>query len=301
MIINKKNNYVNFKDGQKIVIASGKGGVGKSMVASALAMFLAERRRIVAVDCDVDAPNLHLWLGGNEKWDSVEKISTNEIPVIDKNKCNLCGRCVNICAFGALSIRKKLMLNRFYCEGCAACEAVCPQKAITMKKIKNAEVKIKNNLWGFPLVSAQLYPGQTGSGKVVEIIKDKAKKTGYQIMILDSAAGTGCPVIAALQGTNFALLITEPTLSGFSDLQKVLQVVNHFKIPYGIIINKWDINKNLSLKIKQNFKDKLFGVLTYDKRIFNAIASLTPILKTNLPVKKELEKIFKKCIFFDKP
>ena len=279
----------------KIVVASGKGGVGKSMVASVLAMLFAKTNRIAAIDCDVDAPNLHLWLGEDEKWDKVEKISTNEIPIIDKKKCNLCGKCVDICAFDALSINnQQLTINNFFCEGCGACEAICPQKAITMKRIKNADVRIKNNVWGFPLVSAQLYPGQTGSGKVVEEIKRQAESYDYEIMVLDSPAGTGCPVIAALQDSNFALLVTEPTPSGLSDLKRVLQVVNHFKIPFGVVINKWDINKNLSGKIKEEFKDKLFGKISYDKRVFKAIASLTPILKTNLPVKKEIEKIHTK-------
>jgi len=282
----------------KIAIASGKGGVGKSMVASTLAMLLAKKKPIVAVDCDVDAPNLHLWLGENEKWDKVEKISTNEMPVIDHSKCNLCGKCVNICAFNALEIIKnKPVVNKLFCEGCGACEAICPQKAITMKHIKNAEVKIKNNVWGFPLVSAQLYPGQTGSGKVVEEIKKRAENFNHQIMILDSPAGTGCPVIAALQGSDFALLVTEPTPSGLSDLKRVLQVIKHFKIPYGVVINKWDINKNLSGQIKKEFRNKLFGKISYDKRVFKAIASLTPILKTNLPAKKEIGEIFKKLKF----
>jgi len=289
---------------KKIVIASGKGGVGKSMVASVLAMLFAKTNKIVAIDCDVDAPNLHLWLGEDEKWDKVEKISTNEIPIFDKKKCNLCGKCVDICAFGALRLplpiisrvysAKKPILNSFFCEGCGACETICPQKAISMKRIKNAEVRIKNNVWGFPLVSAQLYPGQTGSGKVVEEIKRQAESYDYEIMVLDSPAGTGCPVIAALQGSDFALLVTEPTPSGVSDLKRVLQVVSHFKIPFGVVINKWDINKNLSGKIKEEFKDRLLGKISYDKRVFKAIASLTPILKTNLPVKKEIEEIFEK-------
>jgi len=279
----------------KIVIASGKGGVGKSMLASVLAMLFAKTNRIAAIDCDVDAPNLHLWLGEDEKWDKVEKISTNEIPIIDKKKCNFCGKCVDICAFDALSINnQQLTINNFFCEGCGACEAVCPQKAITMKRIKNAEVRIKNNVYGFPLVSAQLYPGQTGSGKVVEEIKEQAENYDYQIMILDSPAGTGCPVIAAFQGVDFALLVTEPTPSGLSDLKRVLNVVNHFKTPFGIVINKWDINPELSQKIEKEFKNKIFGKISYDQRIFKAIASLTPILKTDLPIKKEIKAIFRK-------
>jgi len=308
----------------KLAIASGKGGVGKSMVASSLAMLFAKNKKIVAVDCDVDAPNLHLWLGQGEDWNDVKRISVSERPIIDKNKCDLCGKCVEICAFDALKIftpgaltpgveesrvilgrntpgvvlgtsgvsKKSVALNNFFCEGCGACEAVCPQKAITMKSIKNAEIRIKKDIHGFPLISAQLFPGETGSGKIVDKIKEKAEGFGHQLMVLDSPAGTGCPVIAALNGVDFVVLVTEPTPSGLSDLKRVLTVVNHFKISYGVVINKWDINKSLSGKIEKEFSGRMLGKISYDKRVFQAVASLKPILETNLPVKKEIENIY---------
>jgi MinD superfamily P-loop ATPase len=277
----------------KTAIVSGKGGVGKSMLASSLAMLFARKDKIIAVDCDVDAPNLHLWLGLAENWDKVEKISTNERPSIDYKKCNGCGKCAEICAFNAIKMVKgKPTVNPYFCEGCGACEAVCPTKAITMKLVENAEIRIKNNVYGFPLVSAQLYPGETGSGKTVDQIKEKAENFKYEVMILDAPAGTGCPVIAALKGTDFAVLITEPTPSGFSDLRRVLTVVNHFKIPYGVVINKWDINPGESNKIENWSDNNFLGKITYDKRIFQAISELKPIIKTNLPVKKEVKKIY---------
>lgn len=279
----------------KIVVASGKGGVGKSMLASTLAMLFAKSKKVAAVDCDVDAPNLHLWLGENEKWDKIEKISVFEKPVVNPEKCIGCGQCVKICAFDALRLKKnRPILNQFFCEGCGACEVICPTKAITMEQVKNAEVKIKTNVHGFPLVSAQLYPGQTGSGKIVDQIKERAEKFRCQVMILDAPAGTGCPVIAAVNGVNFVVLITEPTPSGFSDMKRVLTVVNHFKIPYGVVINKWDINPVESNKIEKWAGDKLLGKISYDKKIFQAIARLKPITKTKLIAKSEIEKIYAK-------
>lgn len=112
-------------------------------------------------------------------------------------------------------------------------------------------------------------------------------------MVLDSPAGTGCPVIAALKDADFAVLVTEPTPAALSDLQRVLTVVNHFQIPFGVVINKWDINPELTQKLERKFSGKILGKITYDKKIFEAIANLTPIMKTNLTVKEEIESIFK--------
>jgi MinD superfamily P-loop ATPase len=310
------------KKRMKIAVASGKGGVGKSMLTSSLLMFFSKTKKVVAVDADVDAPNLHLWLGLSsealakeeedeksadakpacrqgramvDRWDEIKKVSTNELPIIDLEKCIGCGKCSEICAFGALKMKEgKPVLNKFFCEGCGACEVICPVKAIKMKKIKNGEIRIKKNVHGFPLVSAQLYPGQTGSGKIVDLIKEKAEEFKYELIMIDSPAGTGCPVIAALNGTDFVVLVTEPTPSGLSDLQRVLIAVNYFKIPFGVVINKWDINSSLSQKIKNEFKDQFLGQISYDQKIFQAIAHLKPILKTNLKAKKEIETIYNK-------
>lgn len=279
----------------KLVIASGKGGVGKSMLASGLAMFFAKEKKIVAIDCDVDAPNLAIWLNEIKKWDKILPVTTSAKPVFDYKKCIGCGFCVKNCRFASLNLLKgKPKLNPFLCEGCGACEVVCPQKAIKLEPVQNGQIRTKKTKYKFPLISGQLFPGETGSGKVVIEIKKKAEKLAHDLMIIDSSPGTGCPVIAALQDSNFVVLITEPTPSGLADLKRALKVVNHFKIPYGVVINKWDINIDITNKIEKEFKDKSLGRISYDKNIFKAIANLTPILETNLKVKKEVEKIFSK-------
>lgn len=278
----------------KLVIASGKGGVGKSMLSSSLAMFFAKEKKIVAVDCDVDAPNLAIWLGGVKKWDKTIPVITSAKPDIDFSKCNGCGLCAEKCRFGAMKmVNRKPKSNPFLCEGCGVCEIICPFGAIKLKSVQNGEIRIKKTKYGFPLVSGQLYPGETGSGKVVTEIKKRAEKFNYEIMLVDSSPGTGCPVIASLQDSNFAILVTEPTPSGFTDLKRVLEVVNHFKVPYCIVINKWDIYKNLSRKIEKWSGSKLLGKISYDKKIFKAIANLKPILETNLRAKNEIKEIFK--------
>jgi len=302
----------------KLVISSGKGGVGKSMLTSALAMLSARKHKVMAVDCDVDAPNLAIWLNeigkfsfasafaltsvgasagkkaSEDAWDKTLPVVTSAKPEIDYKKCDGCGLCVENCRFQALRMeKKKPRLNYFLCEGCGACEVICPKGAIKLKPVQNGKINIKKTKYGFPLISGQLFPGEIGSGKVVDEIKTEAEKLGADLMIIDSAPGTGCPVIAALRDANFAILITEPTLSGFSDLKRVLKVVNHFRIPWGIVINKWDINKRLSERIKKWSGKKFLGRISYDKEVFKAISNLTPIMETNLKAKKEIKEIFK--------
>ena len=279
----------------KLVISSGKGGVGKSMLTSALAMLFSKKRKVVAVDCDADAPNLAIWLGGIKKWDKTIPVVASARPEIDYQKCNGCGLCAEKCRFSAMKmVNRKPQLNPFLCEGCGACEVICPKGVIKLKPVQNGEIKIKKAKYGFPLVSGKLFPGETGSGKVVDQIKIEAEKFEHDLVLIDSAPGTGCPVTAALKDANYTILITEPTPSGFSDLTRVLEVVNYFKIPFWVIINKWDINSKISQKIIKKFKEKILGKISYDKEIFKAISNLTPILKTNLKAKKEIKNIFKK-------
>lgn len=277
----------------KIVVASGKGGVGKSMLTSTLAMLFATKEQVIAIDADVDAPNLSLWLGGIKKWDKIKKISISEKAIVVKKQCSSCQKCIDICQFGALSLKNnQLKINPFLCEGCGACQEVCPPGVIKMQKVINGEIMTKNNIFGFPLISAQLYPGQTGSGKIVDEIKKQAQNFKRQLSIIDSPAGTSCPVISAINGVDFAILITEPTLAGFTDLKRVLKIVNHFKIPWALVINKWDMNIPQS-RLIINWADTHFlGKISYDQKIFKAIANLQPILKTHLLAKKEINKIF---------
>jgi len=288
---------------RKIVIASGKGGVGKSMLASVLAMLFNRDYQVVAVDCDVDAPNLKVWLNETERPDRIIPVTTSAKPEIDYEKCTKCGKCIDACQFSALKMTKAgPKLNPFLCEGCGTCEVICPSKAIKLRPVQNGRIEIKKTKYKFPLISGQLFPGETGSGKVVSEVKKQAEKFKHNLMIIDSSPGTGCPVIASVQDTDFALLITEPTPSGFSDLKRVLEVVNHFKIPFGLVINKWDINPELNRKIEKwvlrlgsGRENKGFlGKISYDKEIFRTIANLKPIMETNLKAKKEIKEIFNK-------
>ena len=278
----------------KIVVASGKGGTGKSMFASSLALLFSEITNVVACDCDVDAPNLGLWLGVTT-YDSVEAISTSERAKINNEKCVGCGKCYENCAFGAVEkIDSRFIINPLLCEGCGVCQLVCPTKAIDLAPVMNGEIRIKKTKWGFPLVSGQLKPGETGSGKIVQELRKRADELSHEIMILDAAAGIGCPVIASITGCDYAVLVTEPTPSGFSDLMRVLEVVNHFSVPYGVILNKWDINPEASQRIEKWSGERFLGKISYDREVVNSIVNLRPVILSKSKVKKEIRGIFGK-------
>ncbi len=278
----------------KIVVASGKGGVGKSMLASSLALLFLKDKKVVACDCDVDAPNMGLWLGV-ENYDKIEKISTSTKAVIDKSKCTRCGKCKEICRFSAIELKEDAYkVNPFLCEGCGACEIICPANAIELKEVKNGELREKQTKHGFPIVSGQLYPGEAGSGKIVEVLRKKAEEFKHDFMIMDAAAGIGCPVIASVRGTDFAVLVTEPTPSGFSDLKRILEIVNHFNVPYGVVINKWDIHKKTSEEIEKWAGKKLLGKISYDKKVIDSIVDLQPVLFSDSKAVGEIKEIFSK-------
>ena len=198
------------------------------------------------------------------------------------------------CNFRAIWKDDTFRIDPLLCEGCGTCELVCPVNAVELKPVENGEVRIKKTEYGFPLISGQLYPGESGSGKVVEELKKRAEEFDHEVMILDSAAGIGCPVIASVRGCDFAVLVTEPTPSGFSDLKRILRIVNHFRIPYGVAINKWNINPKLSNEMEKWSKDRFLGKISYDKKVIEAIVNLKPVIGTDSKVVDEIKKIHRK-------
>ena len=267
-----------------ITILSGKGGVGKSSISASLALSFSKNKKIICADCDVDASNLALVFGAKKQEEWID-LSTNEAAVFNLNKCGSCKKCFNVCYFGAIDWKdNKPHLKKFSCEGCGVCKLVCPQNAILMKKVSNAKIGFANTKYGFKVVSAQLNPGESGSGKVVSEVKNKAKNmgSGADLMIVDSAAGVGCPVIASITGSDYAIIVTEPTPSGFSDMKKEIEIINFFNIPKSIIINKFDLNKSGTKQIEEYAEKNNLVVLSkipFDKKFALALTNLVPIIK----------------------
>ena len=277
----------------KLCVLSGKGGVGKTSVAASLAVLLAREKKVVAVDCDVDAPNLGLCLGLRRKDFDGSPVSTGERARLVPEKCTKCRKCVDTCVFSAISWRDGPVFDPLLCEGCGACQLVCPENAIELDRVENGWVGVAQR--EFPVVSGWLKMGQSGSGDIVTLVKGRAEKIEHDVMVIDSAAGIGCPVIASVTGSDYVVAVTEPTPSALSDLKRALQVVEHFGVPCGLVINRADLNPGFTEKIRRWSSENSLNVLAeinYDEAFVEAIVRLTP------PVvhKPGLEPLFQRIL-----
>ncbi len=259
---------------KEIVIISGKGGTGKTSVAAALASIA---NNIVVADCDVDAADMHLILEPAiiESEDFFSGVKAE----IDQSKCSSCGLCKDVCRFGAVSSRGNLFsIEPLDCEGCGYCFQVCPVGAISLPEQKVGQVYISETKLGCRMVHARLGIGADNSGKLVARVKKdarvQAELLGADFIIVDGSPGIGCPVISSLSGADYVLLVTEPTLSGLSDLQRVWQLIAQFRIPAACVINKADINPGMSRRISEFISSqgiRLLDEIPYDEDFSRAI------------------------------
>jgi MinD superfamily P-loop ATPase len=278
---------------KNITILSGKGGTGKSSITASLAVILSRNKKIICADCDVDASNLALVFGIKEKsYQEWKELSTAQIAKFDYNKCGKCRKCFENCYFKAIEfISNKPVLKKFSCEGCGVCELVCPNDAVKLIDINNAKIGWAETKYGFKIISSQLKIGESGSGKIVVEVKKKAKDMADKadVILIDSAAGIGCPVIASVTGSDYCVLVVEPTPSGIFDMKRAYDIVKHFKISCGIIINKFDLNKEHYKNIEKFASDNnlnILGKLPYDKIFSNALVNMTPVVEINKAIKK---------------
>jgi MinD superfamily P-loop ATPase len=268
---------------RKITVLSGKGGTGKSSVVASLAYLLAEEQEIVAADCDVETPNLGIFFGLKEGDFSRKRASTGEKALLVDEKCTRCGRCRDACAFNAILWKDKPTFDRYLCVGCGACQMVCSAGAIKREKVNNGWIG-HVELGNLRIISGQLKPGESGSGEIVMLVKEEAEKMEQkaETMLIDAPAGIGCPVIASVSGSDYVLAVTEPTVPALRDMKRALQVVEHFNIPYGIVINKWNLNKSLTKKIKDFANPEgieIIGEIPYDERFVRALVDMKPVVE----------------------
>lgn len=219
----------------RIAIASGKGGTGKTTVAVNLALSLENAQLL---DCDVEEPNCNLFL--NRVLEKVRDVEIR-VPVIFNDKCNLCKKCADICQFNALvALPKGIMLFPRLCHGCGACSLVCQQGAISEESRAIGIVERSlSQAFGTELYQGLLNIGEPMASPIIHALKENIDET--KITIIDSPAGTSCPVISSITGADYCVLVTEPTPFGLHDLLLAVELVKELQIPHGVIINRHDI------------------------------------------------------------
>jgi MinD superfamily P-loop ATPase len=277
---------------KELIVLSGKGGTGKTTIVGS---FAALAKNKVLTDCDVDAADLHLLL-------QPEAISTNEFwggrtAHIDRKRCTECGLCIDICRYGAIS--DDYEVNPISCEGCGFCYNICPVDAIEMRENMAGYWFVSDTKYG-PLVHAKLGIAQENSGKLVATVRQNAralaKEKNIDLIISDGPPGIGCPVISSLSGSNLALLVTEPTLSGIHDLERVIGTCQHFGVPAVVCINKYDINEENSRAIEGNCKRmnaEVISKIPFDNVVTEALVHGVPVVEYSCgQVSKEIAKLW---------
>ena len=261
---------------KQIVVLSGKGGTGKTFVTSSLAAIISNA---VYADCDVDAANLHLMLSPVIR--RTEPFVGGVIASVDTARCTGCGLCVDHCRFDAISMEgQTAVVDAVACEGCGVCKLVCPADAVALAEEEAGAWFCSQTEVG-PMVHATLNPGAENSGKLVEQVRrtavEEAERTGAEWLVIDGPPGTGCAAKSAITGTDFALLVTEPTASGAHDLERIVRLAEFFGIPMGLLVNKSSLDEERTGEL-HDFAQKreipLLGDIEFDRSVAEAITRL---------------------------
>ena len=263
-----------------MIVISGKGGTGKTSLIAAFAS-LAQNK--VLCDADVDAADLHLIMDPHVSRRADFK--SGHLAVIDRSKCSECGQCLELCKFGAISDDFKV--NPVDCEGCGVCVYFCPEKAIDFPENTCGQWFISDTRFG-PLVHARLGIAEENSGKLVTLVRQESKKLAEQkdldLILTDGPPGVGCPVIASIGGASAVLVVAEPSLSGIHDMQRVVQLAKHFKVPALVCVNKFDLNLDLTRNIENFARDEglpYLGRIPFDPIFTKAMVQGQTIFEYN--------------------
>jgi MinD superfamily P-loop ATPase len=249
----------------EIVILSGKGGTGKTSLTAAFAHLASGH---IICDLDVDAPDLHLILQPHNR--QHEAFISGHEAIIRPEDCERCGTCLTACRYDAIQGEDPPVINPLKCEGCKLCVTLCPTQAIDFVP-KHCGDWYRSTCRFGPMVHAQLFPAEENSGRLVALLRQQARimaeAKGMDLILSDGPPGIGCPAISALSGAGLAVIVTEPTVSGRHDLERVLELCGHFNIPAGVIINKCDLNLDQAERIETYCRQhdlSLIGKLPHD-------------------------------------
>lgn len=277
---------------KKLLILSGKGGTGKTTIASSFIHLSGVKQ---FADCDVEAPNLHLMYKQGVK-ESKPYYGLAKA-IINQSKCIDCGLCYDHCRFNAVMNTEGYQIDLYKCEGCGVCEFVCPVDAIEFKQTEDGYINLYKNEVIFS--TGELKMGSGNSGLLVT--KVKKQLTEDTLTIIDGPPGIGCPVIASLSGVDYVLVVTEPSLSGFSDLKRMIKTIEKAKINFGVCINKFDINLEISDQITTYLKEKnmtYFGHINYSKDVSKIINQGKVIVSEDSSVSRQIKSIYDKVVSY---
>jgi MinD superfamily P-loop ATPase len=248
---------------KQLTVISGKGGTGKTSLAAAFASLAHD---LILADCDVDAADLHLVIEPTIK--ESREFHGLEIAVRDASLCIDCGECHDNCRFDAVNERNEIISES--CEGCAVCERICPVQAIHMEDRVSGMLYISDTRFG-PMAHAELFIGEEATGMLVSMVREAARDLATEhekeLVLIDGPPGIGCPVIAAIGGVDLVCVVTEPTVSGVHDLDRVLDVADHFGIAAMVVINRHDLNLEMSSRIIEHCDERgveVIGRIPYD-------------------------------------
>jgi len=292
-------------------IFSGKGGVGKTSITASIACAMAEKGiKILAADTDVDAPNLAILFQAQTTVKNEFTVQTTEKATLIEDQCTHCKRCVDekFCHFSAIAWDEEQsipIIDTIACEGCKACQLLCPEKAFSIDPVDSGTVRHVHSIYGFDVITGETILGAQTSGKLVSELKvystEVAKDSDCEVIILDGPPGIGCPVIAAMTDLHYVIVVIEPTSAALHDAERLIQVVSNFNIPYGVIINKSDMYQagyETVMAYLTELNIELLGEIPLDNDWPYAIARGKPIYidKPNGPSAKHIREILNQIL-----
>jgi MinD superfamily P-loop ATPase len=283
---------------KEIVVISGKGGTGKTSFTAAFAA-LSPGDTLVA-DCDVDAADMHLLL--KPDFNREEVFYSGQTAYIDQQICTRCNKCIKVCRFDAIHHNgETFTVDPIECEGCGYCEKICPVQAIEMRDALSGKTYISTTRLDNTLVHAELEIAAENSGKLVTRVKtlarEQVKNQQKDFLLIDGTPGIGCPVTASVTGADYVVIVTEPSMSGVHDMKRAFELIRHFAIPAGLIINKCDLNETVAAEIRSYAREhgiEIMVEIPYNEKFVEALVQAQTIGEYDTELKNLISRAWDK-------